>query len=400
MEYVPGGDYTRKLTAWMAGGATPEVMLLQDEPFPRYLANSSGENPVLLDLTPLIRGETFGPELTVRAEDYWPTAWESFGRQERGQWRQYGLPLFGGNNLIFYNRECFRRAGVPLPEESGIDRDWTTGDFLELCRRLTLREEKAGAARTVQWGFDRPFGWLYWLPFIYACDADILSGDRTEYVFTGPAALESLKLWDDLRRDGLVPAGGDLGQMGQNVAFLTGRVAMVCQGPWIMPFMNAAKTDYGVMFPPVSPTHRRGTRVTWDCVALAGRLRNDPPRMRMAYEFARFVVSPAAAEIVSQVQRSVPACKAGQAAFVAGSDATRAARFVAGLEFSRIQPITLKWEEMDEALRNGLGPLTRGAATPEQAVQDMAGRILKKRLFPVRWNDGGTSTREAPNERH
>ncbi len=388
LEYVPR-DYSRKLQAWLASDTAPEVMLLQDEPFPRYMARSGGDAPVLVDLTEMIAGIEYGPDLAVDRKGYYATAWDSFGRSEPdGKRRQYGLPVFGGNNLIFYNRECFRRAGVPLPEDSGIDGTWTCEGFLDLCKRLTVRREIDGKTRVIQWGFARPFGWLYWLPFIYACDAEILSDDRSKFIFNGPGALASLKLWDDLARHDATPTGWELGSMRQNVAFLTGKVAMVCQGPWAMPFFNEAKIDYGVIFPPKSPTGAQGTRVTWDCVGLAGRLRNDPERLRVAYQFARFVASPAAAQIFARAQRSIPAHRGGTAAFVAGSAPTRSARFVEAMEFSRVQPITPKWEEMDEALLYSLGRLTRKALTPAEALADMEREITGRGLFPSRRPDG------------
>lgn len=397
-ECIPGtGAYADKLAAWMASDTAPEVMLLQDEPFGRYLAAGAGRTPVVLDLTAMISGQAYGKDLGVRGDDYWPTAWDSFGVRRPDGWHQYGLPVFGGNNLILYNRECFRRAGVELPDRTHIDRDWTVDEFLDLCRRLTLRDPADSAGRTVQWGFDRPRGWLYWLGFIYACDAQILNDDRSEFVFTGPEALRALELWDRLGREGLSPRGGELGQISQNAAFLTGRVAMICQGPWVMPFLNAAGMDYGVMFPPTSPTGKRGTRVTWDCVALAGRLADDPARRRAAYEFARFVASPQAAALIAESQRSIPAHRAGREAFVAGSDPRRAAKFIDAMAFSRVQPITLQWEQMDNALNNALGDLTAGAATPEQTLAAMAKAMINRELFAVRWPDGRrVDLKEAP----
>lgn len=381
MEYVPA-DYRRKLTAWMASDSSPEVMLLQDEPFPRYIADSRGPRPVLAELTALTAGERFGPSLAVRREDYWPTAWQSFCDPQDDR-RQFGLPVFGGNNLIFYNRECFRLAGIPLPEESGVDQNWTIESFVDLCRRLTIRQEVAGQTRTVQWGFSRPWGWLYWLPFFYAFDAEILSDDRQEFIFTGPEAMASLRFAHALYGEHrVVPRGADLGPMSENVAFLTGKVAMITSGPWAMPFFNEAKLDYGVMFPPVSPTGRRGTRITWDGVGLAGRLERDPARLEQAWKLARFLASARSAEIVGQARRSIPAHRAGTAAFVAadkdGQAAARAAKFIEALEFSRVQPITLQWDRMDEILLNGMGELTRAA--PGGGGQDDSSAVARRAL--------------------
>ena len=354
------------------------------------MTNSQGRQPMLVDLSPMISGQAYGDALAVDPKDYWPTAWASFGRQEGdGHWHAYGLPVFGGDNLIFYNRDCFRRAGVELPDQTHIDQTWTVDDFVKLTQRLTIRGDQPGGPRVVQWGFNRPFSWLYWLPFIYACDADILSADRSMYVFTDDRALAALQLWDDLnRRWHVTPAGADLGPMGENVAFLTGRVAMATNGPWAMPFFNDAGIDYGVLFPPLSRDGQRGTRVTWDGVGLAGRLRNDPARRRLAYELARHIVSPASAEIMAEAQRSIPANLAGREALVRLSGPNRAEKFVEAMEFARVEPITKKWDGMDWALRDGLAPLTRGQSDAPGTLRRMAELIQKRGLFPVRWPDG------------
>ena len=75
MECIPGtGAYGDKLAAWMASDTTPDVMLLQDEPFGRYLAarpgqsppeTGTGDRPVLLDLTPMISGPVSYTHLTL-----------------------------------------------------------------------------------------------------------------------------------------------------------------------------------------------------------------------------------------------------------------------------------------------------------------------------------------------
>jgi ABC-type glycerol-3-phosphate transport system substrate-binding protein len=150
------------------------------------------------------------------------------------------------------------------------------------------------------------------------------------------------------------------------------------------------------MFPPRSAAGVRGTRITWNGVGLAARLSKDPGRLRQAWLFAAFAASPEAGRIVAQVQRSIPACRAAGQAFAAGSEPARAGKFIAAMEFSRLQPITLKWNDMDNALYNALGKLTiarRGDdgqcdVTPESTLDTMADAMVKRRLFPVRRPDG------------
>lgn len=386
LEYVPlgAGSYDRKLRAWMASGTSPDVMLLQDELYPQYLARPAEQRPVV-NLTDMVSGRGFGSELGLDPNDYFDGAWRSFGQDGPDGWEQFGLPVWGGNNLIFYNRDCFRAAGVALPEQSGIDADWTVEEFLDLCRQLTLRDADG---RVTQWGFVLPYSWLYFQPFLYACDAEILSDDRSEFVFTGPEAERALQLWLTLGREGLVPTGGDLGPMNQNVAFLTGKVAMVCNGPWLMPFFNEAELDYGLMHVPVSPTGRRGTRVTWTGVGIAGRLRDDPQGLRDAWLLARFLAGPEAAALVGRAQRSIPALRDHADSFVAADDQQRGLRFVEALAYSRLQPITVHWQEMDWALRDGWVDAGDPDSTPEAALAEIRRLILRRDAFPVRMPDG------------
>ncbi len=82
--------------------------------------------------------------------------------------------------------------------------------------------------------------------------------------------------------------------------------------------------------------------------------------------------------------------------FAAGSEPARARKFIEAMEFSRLQPITLKWNEMDNALYNALGRLTVSnlapgselQETPDSTLKNMADAMVKRRLFPVRYPDG------------
>jgi hypothetical protein len=108
----------------------------------------------------------------------------------------------------------------------------------------------------------------------------------------------------------------------------------------------------------------------------------------MAWRFARFVASAEAAEIFARAQRSIPAHVTGQASFAAGSEPRRAGMFLEAMAFSRVQPITLKWDEMDSAMNNALGDLTRGRSDADATLRRMADNLLTRGVFPVRWPDG------------
>src|SRR4051794_135260 len=130
LEYTPT-RYEQKIQQLMVAGAAPDVILYQDEPFPAVVDDRMFE-----DLTPMLRTDPeYGPKITAAGGDAYAaldrvfanTMVESFGRYQEATrggkagagpqagartWHQYGMPVFGGCNLIYYNREAFRKAGI------------------------------------------------------------------------------------------------------------------------------------------------------------------------------------------------------------------------------------------------------------------------------------------------
>lgn len=325
-EYITD-RYEEKIQQLLLSGDAPDVMLFQDEPLPRFV--TSGKFLALDDLC-----RTPGLEINLD-RDYWDTAVESF----RLRGTTYGIPIWGGDCLIIYNREAFRTAGLPEPPER-----WTIEEFLDTCKKLTADTD--GDGRLDRFGFDIP-GWVYWLPFHYAFGAEYLDPSRKRWVLWGPEAEASYQFWQDLRyKFHVAPHRAELTE-GGNVAFMTGRVAMFVSGPWAMPPLNEAHVDFDIADIPSGPGGH-GTRVTWDALVMfTGSQKKD-----WAWKFIHFATSLPAQEIVAKFQRSVPALKAAKDAFIAGNPRVRAKRFIDALAYARFQPITEHWMLMSREINS------------------------------------------------
>lgn len=183
-EWLPLSGYTAKIAQELVAGDAPDVMMTQDEPFPRYARDQ------FASLDDLLRDD---PAAQKDLDDCWPTATSSF--QFAGSLR--GVPLMGGNVLIYCNQLAFDRASrfhgrpVPLPSH-----DWTLDDFLDTCRLLTIDAD--GDGRTDQFGFMQPH-WVYYLPFIWANGAELTDPARSKWTLQGPQALAALAMYGDLR---------------------------------------------------------------------------------------------------------------------------------------------------------------------------------------------------------
>ncbi len=354
-EYVVAMRYETKIQQQLVAGDAPDVFLFQDEPFPNFAPKGFAA------LDEFIRRD--GIDL---AGDYFDTAVASFMLD--GQLR--GMPLWGGDNLIYCNTRCFERAArfhkrpVPLPAD-----DWTIEDFLRTARDLTFDED--GDGRIDQFGMMLPM-WMYALPFFWAEGMEVLDASRTRWAMTGPAAERAWQFYQDLRfRHRVCPAPIEQGEADTDTLFFTGRVAMFTNGPWAQPFIRSTglKDDYRIVHMPRGRAGR-ATRVTWDCLAMYDGIPG--PRKEAAWAFMRFAAGPAGQAIVARCQRSVPALKSGARQFVQYDGGWGSRKFVEAMAYARLQPISPWWNEMDRQLWRHIADLLRDEPPRQSPAEFLA----------------------------
>lgn len=361
-EWLPLSGYLTKIDQQLVAGAGPDVLMFQDEPFPRYAAEN------FVDLNAFVAGDS---EFAAQLTDCWPSAVESFRDGESLR----GMPIHGGNVLVYCNPDAFERASrfhgrpVAMPTD-----DWTIEHFVALCIDLTIDED--GDGEPEQFGLLQPH-WVYYLPIIWSHDADLLDESKTRWALTGESAVASFRLYADLRhRYHVTPTPMEYAGQNSDTAFLSGRVAMCVNGPWYMPFLNEThmRRRYRVVGIPSGRVKGR-TRVTWDALCINASAAST--RRDRAWRFVRFVLSDEAQAIFAQHQRAIPARRSASDGFIAsgGGNASPAAAFVAAMHSARRQPITQHWLPMDAVIRRHLlSVILDGDArrTPEQAVEALA----------------------------
>ena len=134
-EYVVGmyGAYNTKLRQQMLSGTLPHAFLVQLGPFANLAEGFA-------DLTDQVADPRDGLDLAAFA----PTSVRAFTHQGRIR----GLPVSGGNLLIYCNPDCFARAAahhghdVPLPDDSWTMQQFPT--FAPLALGLRMYQSLAG----------------------------------------------------------------------------------------------------------------------------------------------------------------------------------------------------------------------------------------------------------------
>jgi len=359
LNYIPDG-YDDKIRLLLAADSAPDVMLIQDEPFPAYAGYGKFE-----DLT----DRAYGPDVPVDWDAaFWPTAAESFKYKDRVM----GVPIWGGNVLVYYNRKMFRDLGVEPPED-----DWTFDEFIAKGKELTRDLDGDGHVDT--FGFTLP-GWVYFLPWTWGFGAGYLNDACTDWTFTGAEAVAATAFYQDLRfRHHISPSIQEIPSAIEGAMFMTGRVGMTCSGPWNSPGLKTANIDFDVVHIPFGPTGRRFTRVTWDALCMFNQCRNK----EAAWRFMKHCITYEAQAIVGKYVRSVPAVVEAKDAFMDPDNGWSEEKYIDALEYARMQPISRNWQAMDNVILPVYEQLLLDKMTPEEAVRQMAGEIRREKVFPL-----------------
>jgi multiple sugar transport system substrate-binding protein len=349
--YWPGNNYEAKLQLTMAAGTAPDVIDVQDEPFAAYTHMGQFE-----DLEPYLKraADEYAPSR------FFPTALETF----RIGGKQYGLPWNGGMLMIFYNRTLFREAGLPDPPP----RDWTREQWLEYCHRLTRDED--GDGRIDQFGTQVNPHYMYSLmPWIWMFGGDTVDPAMKRCTLDTPAGRQTLSFLRDLiYKEHVAPRSNEFTGMGGNVMFMTGRVGMVMDGVWAMPFMRQTDIDWDVTFLPRGPAGRF-SRGTWDGVAMYRK----SAHKEEAWRFIRFITGERGQYYVAHTGRAIPPRKsqASSPDFIRPDTPQHEERFLEAMADFRTQRMPERWAEMDVVMKREMEKLLSTTGDPAAEAKTM-----------------------------
>jgi multiple sugar transport system substrate-binding protein len=193
-----------------------------------------------------------------------------------------GFPAVVDNLSVIYNKTLFDKAGLSYPTN-----DWTWEQFREAAKKLTN-------AGTQTYGFGYPVNdvedntWRLW-PLLWQNGGKILTDDGKKSAFDSPAGVKAL---DTFRAMAVDDKSVYLDQTNEKFEplFVSGRIGMIMDGPWLMSDLKTGKTNYGVSFLP--GTNGRHTTISGpDLWALFDH--KDANRSYWSYELAKWITDPA-----------------------------------------------------------------------------------------------------------
>ncbi len=192
----------QKLLAAIAGGVPPDVVNLNTETTVRM-----AEAHALVDMDAAVPA--------AARSRYFPNIWAS----TRLGGRAYGIPWYVVPNVLAYNQDLFRRAGLD-PARPPATQD-------AFIRAAVAIKQKTGV-----YGFMPNVDNIRFLTLFQEEGLPVLSPDRRRAVFDSPAHVALLARYVDLYRQHMFPDDTlQRGYLGATERYAAGQLAMLTTGP-------------------------------------------------------------------------------------------------------------------------------------------------------------------------
>jgi multiple sugar transport system substrate-binding protein len=265
----------------------------------------------------------------------------------------YGLAPVINSIALYYNVDMLKAAGVTPPK---------TWDELKAAA-LKLTDASKGQYGFAMSNINTYEGTWQFLPFFWT------NGGNEKNIDTAGAA-QALQLDVDLQNDGSMSKSSvNWSQQDVNNQFVANKAAMMINGPWQLPVLNATK---GLNFASVPiPTRTSSQKVV---SPLGGETYNvpntgDKTKMGLAAKFVECLNKPATQLKIAKISGNVPADEGAAATWAKSHPQVES--FVETVKTARARTAELgpKWPTAATAIYTAVQLALTGKASPEAALQ-------------------------------
>lgn len=220
-----GSDYWPKTRAVLGSNNPPDIMRIDDDFLPYYA--STGK---LLDLRADI--EKSG----LKADDYYESVYDN-SKQPDGSVVGWSLGI--QPRVIFYNKDMFEEAGVPLPPSTWTDDGWTWDDFLDAAKKLSVPNERWGADVIDDSAYETIFG-------VNNGSTGRWTPDGKGLALADPKGQEAVQFVADLTCEhGVQPTWSELQQDGRGAEmFASGEIGMIERASGFVNYFRTNVKDF------------------------------------------------------------------------------------------------------------------------------------------------------------
>ncbi len=321
------GDLLARLTTSFAGGAPPDVFLVNFREYGQFAGQGA-----LTDVQPFLDAST-----VISQDDLYEAPVQAFSF---GGGDLTCMPQNVSSLVAYVNLDLFAAAGIPVPYDG-----WDWEDFLAAARDMT-RDDVYGLGTTPDL--------IRIAPFVWSNGGELVDDDLspTQLTLDSDASEAALNWFLDLSLvHQVVPPDVEEQSFDSESRFLAGRLGIYLNSRRVTPTMRQID-DFAWDVVPL-PTAPGGSAVTMlhsDAYCMSAQVGQDPARAAAAWKLIEFANGPTGAPIVAASGRTVPVNRtvAESSAFLDGAP-NNAQLFLDNAAIVRATPSTAGWARVENA---------------------------------------------------
>jgi multiple sugar transport system permease protein len=376
------GSFYTKLQTMMAAGEPPDVFYVGNERIPSFASLG-----LLEPLDRFVQEDAGSREPgALRLDDFYPQVVDAFRYDgtNAGRGTLWGIPKDFTTVGFYYNKDVFRKAGVPFPKP-----DWTWDDFVSTARAIHRATgpdgERYVGAEFVTWP-------AMVRAYLFTEGGDAVGSSWDDLRLSDPksmAALERLRAWRH-DEEGTLTSGRSKLATGSAV-FATGKVGMAGPfGRWVVPEYRRIK-DFDWDFAPLPRGSERANiilTVSWSISAQSAHKAD-------AWKLVRWLTNEEGQKAQARLGLAIPSNRraAESDAFVDAAKPENDRGFLDAVAVSRVidWPANPKFEQLlgsnlDEGLKTGNKPVAEAVGDFERLWKaELASPLGRGGFPPVPW---------------
>lgn len=277
VEIIRPADYWPKLMSMIAGGTPPDVFYMGFPEFVKF--HSMG---ALLNLQPYI-----DKDITFNENDFFSGLLDAYRDVRTGY--LYGVPKDWSTYVVYYNKEMFKEAGLPTPNELFGQGKWTWNMLVENARKLTKKDHYGIAVDAGRWKIMPPQWGAKWVKGYNKVDVNT------------PEFAESIQFYANLwLKYHIAPDMTEQAEMSPADRFANQKAAMYISGRWMTMKFKDLPFEWDIA--PL-PYHKK--MYTWvDLVAYC--IARDSKHPDEAWELVKFLTGIHGQQLVAKAGHAIP----------------------------------------------------------------------------------------------
>jgi multiple sugar transport system substrate-binding protein len=281
---------------------------------------------------------------------------------------------FIGIRVYFYNRALLTQTGTRKPPASWRDANWNWDAFLDLARRVTVRQ---GTTAT-RWGTEVSTARRDWQPWVWNNGGDLFSADGTKLLVADPPSVEAIQYLADLiHKHRVAPTADELREQGDFQALFQASNMLMYHRPINQVAANrrGASFDWSVTAAP-----RGKAKQAWSSGGGVGWFIPTESKVKdETWELAKVMASKEGVRMEAVRGEAPPSRRsvANEPEFINPAEPPGADMKVVAeaLEAMHVEAALIQGVEADTVLTEELAPVWRGQKTAREALQQAATRL-------------------------